>query len=161
MSIWNGKFKHAVGVHLQVKGQRIDVNSKIRTRARAKEQAEQWQMVPLPAKLIALLADSVSESAGEFFTCLHSLHAFQHECCSGARRLFLAHKCSVLAHKCSMLQCNNVQKSLLLPTSYRCSLAHDARQGTSCATSQVLKLLHTSDTGCSLLSSTVHAYHVM
>lgn len=51
-------------VTLQVKGQRIDVNSKIRTRARAKEQAEQWQMVPLPAKLIALLADSVSESAG-------------------------------------------------------------------------------------------------
>lgn len=42
----------------------MDVNSKIRTRARAKEQAEQWQMVPLPAKLIALLADSVSESAG-------------------------------------------------------------------------------------------------
>lgn len=51
-------------VILQVKGQRMDVNSKIRTRARAKEQAEQWQMVPLPAKLIALLADSVSESAG-------------------------------------------------------------------------------------------------
>ena len=47
---------------LQVKGQRIDVNSKIRTRARAKQQAEQWQMVPLPAKLIAMLADSVSES---------------------------------------------------------------------------------------------------
>ena len=46
----------------QVKGQRIDVNSKIRTRARAKQQAEQWQMVPLPAKLIAMLADSVSES---------------------------------------------------------------------------------------------------
>ena len=47
---------------LQVKGQRIDVTSKIRTRARAKQQAEQWQMVPLPAKLIAMLADSVSES---------------------------------------------------------------------------------------------------
>jgi len=46
----------------QVKGQRIDVNSKIRTRARAKQQAEQWQMVPLPAKLVAMLADSVSES---------------------------------------------------------------------------------------------------
>lgn len=47
---------------VQVKGQRIDVNSKIRTRARAKQQAEQWQMVPLPAKLIAMLSDSVSES---------------------------------------------------------------------------------------------------
>ncbi|KAL3138300.1 hypothetical protein ABBQ32_006113 [Trebouxia sp. C0010 RCD-2024] len=56
--------RHPALMSLQVKGQRIDVNSKIRTRARAKEQAEQWQMVPLPAKLIALLADSVSESAG-------------------------------------------------------------------------------------------------
>lgn len=56
---------------LQVKGQRMDVNSKIRTRARAKEQAEQWQMVPLPAKLIALLADSVSESAGALPKCLN------------------------------------------------------------------------------------------
>ena len=49
----------------------MDVNSKIRTRARAKEQAEQWQMVPLPAKLIALLADSVSESAGALPKCLN------------------------------------------------------------------------------------------
>lgn len=66
---------------LQVKGQRIDVNSKIRTRARAKEQAEQWQMVPLPAKLIALLADSVSESAGALPTCWSmptALIAFMH-----------------------------------------------------------------------------------
>ncbi|KAL3142974.1 hypothetical protein ABBQ38_003256 [Trebouxia sp. C0009 RCD-2024] len=56
--------RHPALMSLQVKGQRIDVNSKIRTRARAKKQAEQWQMVPLPAKLIALLADSMSESAG-------------------------------------------------------------------------------------------------
>ncbi|KAL0051329.1 hypothetical protein WJX82_005781 [Trebouxia sp. C0006] len=54
--------RHPALMTLQVKGQRIDVNSKIRTRARAKQQAEQWQMVPLPAKLIAMLADSVSES---------------------------------------------------------------------------------------------------
>ena len=70
---------------LQVKGQRMDVNSKIRTRARAKEQAEQWQMVPLPAKLIALLADSVSESAGtlptnvlEYVHCINCAHASHH-----------------------------------------------------------------------------------
>ena len=63
---------------LQVKGQRTDVNSNIRTRARAKQQAEQWQMVPLPAKLIALLADSVAESrtnktAGDCLSCIQWL----------------------------------------------------------------------------------------
>lgn len=52
---------HPALMALQVKGHRIDVNSNIRTRARAKQQAEQWHMVPLPAKLIALLADSVAE----------------------------------------------------------------------------------------------------
>lgn len=48
---------------LQVKGERLDVDSSIRTRSRAKQQAEQWQMVPLPAKLIALLADAFAESS--------------------------------------------------------------------------------------------------
>ena len=40
----------------------MDVDSSIRTRSRAKQQAEQWQMVPLPAKLLSLLTDTVSES---------------------------------------------------------------------------------------------------
>ena len=40
----------------------MDVNSKIRTRSRAKQQAEQWQMVPLPVKLVGMLADSVAEA---------------------------------------------------------------------------------------------------
>ena len=45
-----------------MKGQRIDVDSTIRTRSRAKQQAEQWQMVPLPAKLLSVLTDTVCEA---------------------------------------------------------------------------------------------------
>ena len=43
----------------------MDVDSSIRTRSRAKQQAEQWQMVPLPAKLLSLLTDTVSESRAQ------------------------------------------------------------------------------------------------
>ena len=50
---------------MQVKGKRMDVNSAIRTRSRAKQQAEQWQMVPLPAKLLAMLTDTITESQAQ------------------------------------------------------------------------------------------------
>jgi len=79
---------------VQVKGQRIDVNSKIRTRARAKQQAEQWQMVPLPAKLIAMLADSVSESQ-------------QSQKAAGRQPAFLA-ACVVCANSSGLTLCHHV-----------------------------------------------------
>ena len=56
---------------LQVKGRRMDVNSAIRTRSRAKQQAEQWQMVPLPAKLLAMLTDTVTESRAQKAAGMH------------------------------------------------------------------------------------------
>lgn len=46
----------------QVKGKRLDTESGIRTRSRAAWQQEQWQWVPAPAKLFALLADTLIEA---------------------------------------------------------------------------------------------------
>lgn len=46
----------------QVKGRRLDTNGGIRTRARAREQAEQWHMVPAPARILALMADTLLEA---------------------------------------------------------------------------------------------------
>lgn len=53
--------RHPALSSVQVKGRRLDVDSGIRTRARAAHQAEQWQWVPAPAKLLALLADALIE----------------------------------------------------------------------------------------------------
>lgn len=47
---------------LQVKGKRLDIDSGIRTRARAAKQQEQWQYIPASAKLFALLADILIEA---------------------------------------------------------------------------------------------------
>ena len=46
----------------QVKGRRLDTNGGIRTRARAREQAEQWHLVPAPARILALMADTLLEA---------------------------------------------------------------------------------------------------
>jgi len=45
-----------------VKGRRLDTEGGIRTRARAREQAERWHMVPAPARILALLADTLLEA---------------------------------------------------------------------------------------------------
>ena len=50
---------------MQVKGKRMDVDSGIRTRSRAKQQAEQWSMEPAPAKILALLADYLQEQQSQ------------------------------------------------------------------------------------------------
>lgn len=50
---------------MQVKGKRMDVDSGIRTRSRAKHQAEQWSMEPAPAKILALLADYLQEQQSQ------------------------------------------------------------------------------------------------
>ena len=47
---------------MQVKGRRLDVDEGIRTRARAKKQAEQWQYVSAPTKIFCLLADTLLEA---------------------------------------------------------------------------------------------------
>ena len=47
---------------VQVKGKRLDVEEGIRTRARAKEQAEQWQYVSASTKIFCLLADTLLEA---------------------------------------------------------------------------------------------------
>ncbi|KAK9806782.1 hypothetical protein WJX72_002643 [[Myrmecia] bisecta] len=52
---------HPALSQMQVKGQRLDIDSGIRTRARARQQAEQWQMVPAPVKIVSLLADMLLE----------------------------------------------------------------------------------------------------
>ena len=58
---------------IQVKGHRIDVHGGIRTRSRAKQQAEQWQMVPLPSKLLAMLTDTVAEAQAQKAAGVHSV----------------------------------------------------------------------------------------
>ena len=45
-----------------MKGKRLDVDEGIRTRARAKRQAEQWQYVSAPTKIFGLLADTLLEA---------------------------------------------------------------------------------------------------
>ena len=50
---------------MQVKGRRMDIDSGIRTRSRAKQQAEQWSMEPAPAKILALLADYLQEQQSQ------------------------------------------------------------------------------------------------
>ena len=45
-----------------MKGKRLDVDEGIRTRARAKRQAEQWQYVSAPTKIFCLLADTLLEA---------------------------------------------------------------------------------------------------
>lgn len=47
---------------LQVKGKRLDVDTGIRTRSRAKSQAEQWDYVPASTKIFSLLADTLIEA---------------------------------------------------------------------------------------------------
>lgn len=46
----------------QVKGRRLDTDGGIRTRARAREEAEHWHMVPAPARILALMADTLLEA---------------------------------------------------------------------------------------------------
>eukprot|EP00887_Chlorella_sp_A99_P007628 scaffold20.g7628.t1 len=46
-----------------VRGARLDTGGGIRTRARARQQAEQWTIVPLRVKLLMLLADAYIECA--------------------------------------------------------------------------------------------------
>lgn len=48
--------------YMQVKGKRLDVHGSIRTRSRAKTQAEQWEYVDAPTKIFALLADTLIEA---------------------------------------------------------------------------------------------------
>ena len=45
-----------------MKGRRLDTDSGIRTRAKAREQAEQWHMIPAPARILALMADTLLEA---------------------------------------------------------------------------------------------------
>ncbi len=45
-----------------MKGRRLDVGGGIRTRARARAQAEQWHMVAAPARILALMADTLLEA---------------------------------------------------------------------------------------------------
>ncbi len=47
---------------MQVKGKRLDTDEGIRTRARARRQAEQWQYVSAPTKIFCLLADTLLEA---------------------------------------------------------------------------------------------------
>ena len=53
---------------MQVKGKRLDVDSGIRTRSRAKQQAEQWSLEPASAKILALLADYLQEQQSQALT---------------------------------------------------------------------------------------------
>lgn len=46
----------------QVKGKRLDTEGGIRTRARARAQAEQWSAVPLRVKIVVLLTDAYIEA---------------------------------------------------------------------------------------------------
>ena len=49
---------HAV----QVKGKRLDLNTGIRTRSRAAAQQEQFEAVPAPVQIFALLSDMLIEA---------------------------------------------------------------------------------------------------
>jgi hypothetical protein len=46
----------------QVKGKRLDTEGVIRTRSRAAAQAEEWQIVSAPTKIVMLLADMLIEA---------------------------------------------------------------------------------------------------
>ena len=46
----------------QVKGKRLDTEGGVRTRARARTQAEQWSSVPLRVKIVVLLTDAYVEA---------------------------------------------------------------------------------------------------
>lgn len=48
--------------HLQVKGKRLDTEGGIRTRTRARSQAEQWSSIALPLKIAILLTDAYIET---------------------------------------------------------------------------------------------------
>lgn len=50
---------------LQVKGRRLDTEGGPRTRSRAKTQVEQWESIPLPLKLMVLLADALVEAQAQ------------------------------------------------------------------------------------------------
>ena len=52
-------------MHLQVRGRRLDTGDGPRTRSRAKTQAEQWESVSLPLKLMALSADALVEALAQ------------------------------------------------------------------------------------------------
>ncbi|KAI3434732.1 hypothetical protein D9Q98_002793 [Chlorella vulgaris] len=47
---------------IQVKGKRLDTESGVRTRARARAQAEQWSSVPLRVRIVMLLTDAFIEA---------------------------------------------------------------------------------------------------
>jgi hypothetical protein len=49
-------------VGIQVKGKRLDVETGIRTRSKAKQQEERWEYVPAPVKIFSLLADTLVEA---------------------------------------------------------------------------------------------------
>ncbi|KAK9839772.1 hypothetical protein WJX81_000471 [Elliptochloris bilobata] len=54
--------RHPALATVQVKGRRLDMDSGIKTRARARQQADQWHMVSAPARILALMADTLLEA---------------------------------------------------------------------------------------------------
>lgn len=61
---------------MQVKGKRLDINSVVRTRAKAQASQESWQYVPVGEKIASLLAQALLEEddSGMIATDMTTLH---------------------------------------------------------------------------------------